>query len=136
MVRNKKSIELGEFVIMPNHIHSILILHNNPAGTGHALSEKDTLSEKGVVQSAKNPSAEKPAPIGKNRFQNIGKNSVSSIIGGYKSAVTKHANRLGFEFAWQTRFYERIIKHEKAYKNITKYIYNNPLNWCNDKFYL
>ncbi len=116
-IKNRnKNVELGEYVIMPDHMHGILILQNNPTGTGHALSEKD-------------------APIGKNRFQNIGKNSVSSIIGGYKSAVTKHANRLGLEFAWQTRFYERIIKHEKAYENITKYIYNNPLNWNNDKFY-
>ncbi|MCG8475700.1 MAG: hypothetical protein MI784_09515 [Cytophagales bacterium] len=41
---------------------------------------------------------------GKLRFQNLGKNSLSSIIGSYKSAVSKHARRLGFEFAWHTRF--------------------------------
>ncbi len=116
-IKNRnKNILLGEYVIMPNHIHGILILQNDPVGTGHAPSEKQP-------------------PIGKNRFQNIGKNSISSIIGGYKSAVTKHANRLGLEFAWQTRFYEHIIKDAKAYKNITEYIYNNPLNWRNDKFY-
>ncbi len=117
MKNRNKHIELGEFVVMPNHIHGILILqNNNPVGTGQALS---------VVQ----------APIGKHRYQNIGKNSVSSIVGGYKSAVTKHANRLGLEFAWQPRFYENIIRNEKAYNNIAEYINNNPLNWNKDRFY-
>ncbi len=132
-IKNRnKNILLGEYVIMPNHIHGILILQNNPVGTGRALSknQNDNINvETGRALSEKQP------PIGKNRFQNIGKNSVSSIIGGYKSAVTKHANRLGLEFAWQTRFYEHIIKNAKAYKNITEYIYNNTLNWRNDKFY-
>lgn len=50
--------------------------------------------------------------IGQQRFQNQGKNTVSSIIGGYKSAVTKHARRMGFEFAWQSRF--GIILYEQT----------------------
>ncbi len=143
MKNRNKNVELGEYVIMPDHMHGILILQNNPTGTGRALSEnpqkhapsenfeKRTLSEKDAPSEKRTPSEKQP-PIGKNRFQNIGKNSVSSIIGGYKSAVTKHANRLGLEFGWQSRFHERIIRDEQAYKNITAYIYNNPLNWGND----
>jgi len=49
---------------------------------------KTTPKTIGVTQSTFNYS-------GQNWFQNIGKNTVSSIIGSYKSAVTKHANRLG-----------------------------------------
>jgi len=74
--------------------------------------------------------------IGQQRFQNIGKNSVSSIIGSYKSAVTKHAHRLGFEFAWQTRFHDHIIRDEKSFNTISNYIINNPVNWQEDKFFL
>ncbi len=123
MKNRNKNIELGEFVVMPNHIHGILILQNDSVvRTGHALSQK--------------PQSSQPQPIGKNRFQNIGKNSVSSIIGGYKSAIKKYANRLDLEFAWQSRFYEHIIRNEKSYNRISEYIYNNPLNWDNDKFYL
>jgi REP element-mobilizing transposase RayT len=73
--------------------------------------------------------------IGQRRFQNIGKNSISSIVGGYKSAVTKHAHRLGFEFAWQTRFYDRIVRDERAYHTISEYIVNNPKKWGEDRFY-
>jgi REP element-mobilizing transposase RayT len=73
--------------------------------------------------------------IGQNRFQNQGKNSISSIIGSYKAAVTKHANRLGYEFAWQTRFHDHIIRDEKSYQRIVNYIESNVLNWKNDKFY-
>jgi hypothetical protein len=62
-------------------------------------------------------------------------NSVSSIIGGYKSAVTKHAHRLGYDFDWQSRFYDHIIRDEKSYDRISNYIINNPAKWDNDKFY-
>lgn len=128
------NIELGEFVVMPNHIHGILILNdNNPRNndrindiknveTGHALSLQPNIQSN-------------TQPIGTNRFQNIGKNSISSIIGGYKSAVTKHSNRLGFEFGWQTRFHDHIIRDEEAFDMISNYIINNPLRWEEDKFY-
>ncbi len=128
------NIELGEFVVIPNHIHGILILNdNNPRNndrindiknveTGHALSLQPNIQSN-------------TQPIGTNRFQNIGKNSISSIIGGYKSAVTKHSNRLGFEFGWQTRFHDHIIRDEEAFDMISNYIINNPLRWEEDKFY-
>jgi REP element-mobilizing transposase RayT len=121
-----KHIELGEFVVMPNHVHGILIIppsvtieteHMPHADveTGHALSLQEI--------------------PGKQRFQNIGKNSISAIVGSYKSAVTKHANRLGFAFQWQTRFHDHIIRSDKSYINISKYIVANPANWEDDKYY-
>lgn len=129
-----KNIELGEFVIMPNHVHGILIIthcdNDNQFGdfrgigdaleTGHALS----LQPQNI-----------PETLGQKRFQNIGKNSMSSIIGSYKSAVSKHARRLGFEFKWQTRFHDHLIRSDKSYQKISDYIYNNPSNWLKDKFY-
>jgi len=62
-------------------------------------------------------------------------NSVSTIVRSYKSAVTKHAHRLGFEFAWQSRFHDHIIQNEKSFQHISNYILNNPLNWKDDKFF-
>jgi len=120
-----KNVELGEFVVMPNHVHGILILNDiNPSRnieTGHALS----LS----------PSAAPIKSPGQQRFQNQGKSTISSITGSYKSAVTKHCNRLGFEFGWQTRFYDHIIRDGRAFENISNYIVNNPEKWDIDKFY-
>ena len=153
---HSKNVELGAFIVMPNHIHGIIII-NNPAHTtdnniqtGHAdnvqtghtdnvqtghtdnVQTGHALSLQGDTESKPN---QKPTPIGKNRYQNIGKNSLSSIMGGYKSAVTKHANRLGFTFKWQTRFYEHIIRDEKSFENITRYIINNPTKWERDNFF-
>ncbi len=137
-------VELGDFVVMPNHIHGILILNKpnrdkddmvgtgrnivgtgrNIVGTGHALS----------LQPPPPPQQQQQQP-GQKRYQNIGKNTVSSIIGSYKSAVTKHANRLGFENGWQTRFYDHIIRNDAEHQRISDYIVNNPKNWGKDKFY-
>ena len=127
-IKNRaKNVELGAFVVMPNHMHGILILHGGDGidgvvDSGHALNLQPD-----------QPPPEKP-PIGKNRFQNIGKNSVSSIVGSYKSAVTKHARRLGYDFAWQTLFYDHIIRNDKAFNNIQTYIIENPLRWKEDRF--
>jgi len=117
-----QNVELGEYIIMPNHIHGILILKNDEnavAEAGHALPLQN----------------ENDKTIGQKRFQNPGKNSVSSIVGSYKSAVSKHANRLGYEFAWQSRFHDHIIRDQQSFSRITNYIINNPANWKEDKFY-
>jgi REP element-mobilizing transposase RayT len=65
----------------------------------------------------------------KSRFQNQGKNSLSSIVGSYKAAVTKHVRRLDFDFAWQSRFYDHIIRDRTSFLRICQYIDNNPTDW-------
>jgi REP element-mobilizing transposase RayT len=142
-----KNVDLGAFVIMPNHIHGILILNewiDNIGGdetialtrdveTTHALS----LPPQPLQTEQKTPEIppEQAKTIGQKRFQKQGKNSVSSIIGSYKSAVSKHAHRLGFDFDWQERFYDNIIRDEDSFHNISKYIFNNTANWKDDRFY-
>ncbi|HBL77577.1 MAG: transposase [Bacteroidetes bacterium GWF2_42_66] len=126
------NIELGAFVVMPNHVHGILILDGNgktyDVGTTHVVETTHALSlqQPGSGQSEKT--------IGQTRFQNQGKNTISSIIGAYKSAVSKHAHRLGFGFGWQSRFHDHIIRDEQSYRTISEYIINNPLKWDEDKF--
>ena len=115
-----KNITLDAFQVMPNHIHGILILNgneqeiNDPVETTHALS----------LQSSP----------GSKRFQHQGSNTISSIIGSYKSAVTKHAHRLGYGHEWQERFHDIIIRDEESYIKIVNYIKNNPAKWEEDKF--
>jgi REP element-mobilizing transposase RayT len=117
-----KNIELDAFVVMPNHIHGILIL------TGH----ENEISNQPIVEKQSEEPTQKT--IGQQRFQNQGKNSVSSIIGSYKAAVTKHANRLNLEFGWQTRFHDHIIRNEAQFERIANYIANNVGNWQEDTF--
>ena len=81
------------------------------------------------------PIRQLPQTIGRKRFQNQGKNMVSSIIGEYKSAVTKHANRLGSDFARQSRFYDYIIRDKKSFEDISNYIKTFLKKWREDEFY-
>jgi len=155
---------------MPNHIHGILILHNDPGyfatgrngnyddrihtnvqnknafddGCGDALDNvSDNVETRHAAETRyalslshqQNQQNYHPQTIGQKRFQNQGKNTVSSIIGSYKSAVTKHAHRLGYDFAWQPRFYDQIIRDEKSFYRIAQYIRNNPLKWQDDTYY-
>jgi len=137
-IKNRaKNVELGAFVVMPNPIHGLLTVHGD--GSGVDNTDGDTAS--GLISYpdahilSEDRTGHAQLSVGQRRFQNIGKNSISSIVGGYKSAVTKHAHRLGFEFAWQTRFYDRIVRDERAYHTISEYIVNNPKKWGEDRFY-
>lgn len=47
---------------------------------------------------------------------------------------TKRIWAAGFrDFAWQERFYDRIIRDERALKRIREYIANNPARWKSDR---
>ena len=144
-----KNIELGEFVVMPNHIHGILILNDN-VETLHATSrfteqdgvtlhddDVETLHATSLPTSVPTP-IPTPPPIEKNELMSSispKSNSVSTIIRSYKSAVTKNGNRLAFENGWQTRFHDHIIRDAQSFETIQNYIANNPANWVADKFY-
>jgi REP element-mobilizing transposase RayT len=148
-------VELGAFVVMPNHIHGILILkqgeiiNNGGNGdgdgmvgwdgwdggdveTGHALSLPTPPTPPAPPAPPDAPKLPKTVHY---RFQNPGKNTISTIVGSYKSALTKHARRMGFEFSWQTRFHDHIIRNDAEYQRINDYIESNPTNWAKDKFY-
>ncbi len=134
-------VELGEFVVMPNHIHGILILNKpdienrNNYSIDNGNDNGTVVVETGHALSLRRQPVNQPPNIGQNRFQNIGSNTISSIVGSYKSAVTKHANRLGLNNGWQTRFHDHIIRDNTEYTKISEYIINNPKNWGKDKFY-
>ena len=132
IINHTKNVELGEFVVMPNHVHGILILDGNDNGGCNDGCRDDacivsttTDTDMGKTKNSKNQQMAKISPK---------PGSVSCIIGSYKSAVSKHAHRLGYEFEWQERFYDHIIRNDKSYIRIANYIINNPQNWENDKF--
>ncbi len=126
----KPFIKLGEYVIMPNHIHGILIVgvHDNqypqqqPQQQCH-LQQFPTVNN---TPPLKNETMSKKSPK---------PNSISTIIRSYKSAVTKHANRLGIANGWQTRFHDHIIRDDASCDRISNYIKNNPANWKDDRFH-
>jgi putative transposase len=92
-LRPDMNLELGEFVIMPNHIHGIIIIGEN---------KYNAPNEAAKHYSTNNETAYKNQFIA--QFKNL-----SSIIRGYKSAVTAFARKNNIEFDWQTRFHDHII---------------------------
>ncbi len=62
--------------------------------------------------------------------------SLGVIINQYKCICTINARKINKNFAWQTRFYKHIIRNKKSYEEIVQYIFNNPLKWEDDKYYV
>ena len=99
-------VELDEFIIMPDHLHGIIVIGENTVGAIHEL----------------------PLP---NRRQML----LSKIVGKFKMNSAKEINVLlnneGQSF-WQRNYYEHIIRDEKSLEKIREYIVDNPRKWFDD----
>ena len=137
-----KTATLGEFIVMPNHIHGIIELDNLNSNTDIAQeipnlnSSTDIARKNPDINSSTDVARNVPGINSDNHFSKISPkpNSLSAIIRSYKSAVTKHCNRLNLDFGWQSRYHDHIIRNEKSFQNISNYIIYNPQNWKEDQF--
>ena len=103
------NVTLDDFIVMPNHIHGILLLDEPPDCRGTACRA---------------PTVEK--------FGKPTKGSLPTIIRSFKSASTHLINRLdkrkGISI-WQRNYYEHIIRNEDSLNRIRRYIQENPIKW-------
>jgi len=119
----RTNVELDYFVIMPNHLHGIIIL--NPVETRRSVSQK-----KEILLTSETRRGESLQNDTKAQFGKPISNSLSLIINHFKGSVKRWANSNNYSnFFWQTRFYDRIIRNEKELYNVRKYIEQNPLKW-------
>ena len=125
-------IVMDAFVVMPNHVHGVLVLTDR-VGATHAS----------------------PTPVPGQRLPVHGpkSGSVGAAIGSFKAATTKRVNALrrGQGDAcvapthlsdllpsppegplWQRNYYEHIIRNEAALNRIRAYIIENPVRWSHD----
>jgi putative transposase len=104
-------VELGAYVVMPNHFHGIVIIKYMGA-TNVGATGRSPLPPRG------------PAP-----------KSLGALLAGFKSSVTKRINVLrntpGIP-VWQRNYYERIIRNELEMEKIWAYIESNPARWEED----
>lgn len=132
IVHHTRYVELDAFVVMPNHVHGIIILNkpmdisssNRDGDNGRTVACNDSTIITTANDFNKQMSVISPKP-----------ESLPTIIRSYKSAVTYHCNRLGFSFKWQPKYYDHIIRDGVAFERIRNYILNNPANWKDDKFF-
>lgn len=111
---------LDEWVLMPNHLHGILALTDEPDKSlplgsldPHWLSRSDDQNQPTLIN----------APAG----------SLGSIIRSYKAAVTRkinHRRQSPGEKVWQRGYFERIVRDGEELERIRAYIRNNPERWA------
>jgi REP element-mobilizing transposase RayT len=101
-----QGIELDEFVVMPNHVHGVVVLRGQ-VGAGF-----------------------KPAPTENQRH------SLSEVVRAFKTFSARGINELrgtpGLA-VWQRNYYERVVRDEEELNRIREYIQTNPFNWHLDR---
>ncbi len=120
-------VELGNFVVMPNHTHGILIInHRSPIGLTRAYVKTRLIASlpprteiNGGFARTKNPMLN---------------DNISRIIRWYKGRCSFEIRKNHADFNWQSRFHDHIIRNSKSFDTIQNYIVNNPKNWEKDKF--
>ena len=118
---------LGAFVLMPDHLHAIVILDKSKCADG-------------IVETHGRASLHPthiPTPP---QFQRQPK-SISSFVAGFKSATvnriddwidSNHVAMAKFNKnnpLWQSNYHDHIIRNEIEFKNISEYIIRNPIEW-------
>ena len=138
-MRPEMEIQLGEFVVMPNHFHGIINIrraatHRGPDNGAQCAPLSAEISSSQNTVAMRRDRTEASISPQKNQFGSQS-NNIASIIRGFKSAVTCWCKKNGFpNFGWHPLFHDHIIRDQNAYFNISNYIRNNPENWKKDCF--
>ena len=109
------SVEIDEFVIMPNHVHGIVFI------IGDDRIKQSTPFVVGAIHEL---------PLQRRQML------LAKVIGRFKMTAAKRINELrGMNGCpvWQRNYYEHIIRGEKDLNAIRKYIVNNPARWGEDE---
>lgn len=149
-----KNVQVPLYVIMPNHIHLIIIINDNNAEPTSSVG----LSYYGSRNNADtrlphcdSPTAHRYSPTSSYDSNNIEKTQeeinlemqrrakccgrLSHIIGQFKSAVVRYTKQNDISFEWQARYHDHIVRNQEEMNNIANYIEQNPAKWETDCFY-
>ena len=116
IVKYYPQVILEDFVIMPNHVHGLIRIKNvETTNLGVSNINKVELNNKNSIGLEKWKSS-----------------LMAKIINQFKRTTTIEMKNKNLFFGWQSRFFDEIIKNEKHYWAIKKYIQDNPKNWEKD----
>ena len=108
----RSNVNLGVSQIMPTHFHGVLWIWKP---FPHAIKS-------GLPR----------------QFGRPEKESLGTIVGAFKSAVTYGINKLrqvkGVS-VWHRNYFEQIIRNEEHLTAVSQYIINNPATWESDKLH-
>ena len=125
-------LSVDSFVVMPNHIHGILIF--NVIGDQIPGDHIHATRRQGVAK----PGVMNHAPT-RRRYRADGRAPVSlgEVVRTFKAAATRSIRRSGLcDFSWQRNYYEHIIRTDRAFGRIREYIEGNPARWVDDRYFV
>lgn len=104
---------LDAFVVMPNHVHGILVLNAEAQHAAPLPRATSTISSRKVIPG-----------------------SLSAIVRSFKSAATKHLHNTRPELRirlWQRNYYEHVVRSGQELETIRRYIWTNAERWAEDE---
>ncbi|MGI2907312.1 transposase [Tolypothrix sp. VBCCA 56010] len=125
-------IELDQFVIMPNHLHGIVVIndveaiHELPLQKVHNGEIHESINA-GTIHESINIETIHKLSLRERRNMLLPK-----AVGYFKMNSAKAINqKLSFsgQSLWQRNYYEHIIRNEAELDRIRQYIWNNPVKW-------
>jgi REP element-mobilizing transposase RayT len=135
-----KNIKLHEFIVMPNHIHTIFEFFEKtrqPQGIAPTQSEHELIGQpQGIAPTqSEHELIWQPQGIAP---------TVGDVVGAFKSLTTNaYIKKVKMndwkpfhKRIWQRNYYEQIVRSEKHLLRITEYIQTNPLKWHDDKYFI
>lgn len=111
--RVRDNVRLDAFVMMPNHVHGIIVITRRPDRCRGESQFAPTMRE------FRSPS-----------------HTLGAIVRGFKGAATRRINRLRGapgEPVWQRNYYEHIVRNWRDLERIRQYIAENPAHWHRDR---
>lgn len=130
-------IILDEFVIMPDHIHGILIIDNtrlNRDDFPHVQTpNRDNVETPNLGVSTTTTTTTSSSTITTKHNPNWKRNSIGSIINQYKRICTIEIRKSVHEFKWHSGYYDHIVRSHAELMRIRKYIRENPFKIKNHK---
>jgi REP element-mobilizing transposase RayT len=134
-------IALDAFVVMPNHVHGIILITDsagncNPNPNLNCRGEAFVpITEDSQPRSFYTNASPFPGCNDSSLPRGTQSGSIGAILQNFKSVATRRVNRITRNSGtlWQRNYHEEIIRNEKAYENIRRYIMENPLSWDEDE---
>jgi putative transposase len=111
----RSEVSLDEFVVMPNHVHGIVVLSPTVGATRRVALGRGSASP---LRSGASPG------------------SLGAIVGQFKAASARRINALrgtNGQMFWQRGFYEHVIRNQADLEAVRTYIADNPLQWALDR---
>ncbi len=141
-------IESGEYIVMPNHFHCIIINNGSNAAAvdvgadprvcpnvEEIIKKEIAIEMGGEHVGSPQPGSPQPGSLQSGSplyrvIQWFKTMTTNEYIRGVKTLDWTPFNKK----VWQRDYYEHIIRNDIAYHNITNYIINNPAKWTGDTF--